>query len=82
MQSNNGISEITLNRRSSVPQASPDPNEAAYIRPSVINPPENCEPKMRTPMKPTHRVTSCMGDSGGPLVMKGKKRSTVDDRLE
>ena len=73
--------KITLNRRGPVPQSSPDPNEAAYIRPSVINPPENCEPKIKT-MKPTHRVTSCMGDSGGPLVMKGKKRSTIDDRLE
>merc|ERR1719471_706573 len=49
---------------------SPDPNEAAYIRPSVLNPPKDCEPKLK--MKPSHRVTSCMGDSGGPLVMKGE----------
>jgi len=57
-------------RRGPVQQPSPDPNEAAYIRPTVLNPPKDCEPKMK--MKPSHRVTSCMGDSGGPLVMKGE----------
>ena len=63
--------KITLNRRGPVQQPSPDPNEAAYIRPTVLNPPKDCEPKMK--MKPSHRVTSCMGDSGGPLVMKGTR---------